>query len=241
MPIFRLDATCQFPPPELAESNGLLAVGGDLSAPRLLEAYRQGIFPWFNEGDPIFWWSPAPRLILLPGEFHLPRRLARSLKKNDFFITADTAFAMVIAHCAEFRSKNREQTWITAAMKAAYCRLHELGYAHSIECSGGLYGIMLDRIFFGESMFSAVQNASKIALYSLVRHARSLRIKAIDCQMRTEHLVRFGAREISRGQFQQLLRENIISLAPQKKWRLHRTDKEGIGHADACQEERDEL
>ncbi|MDW7773687.1 MAG: leucyl/phenylalanyl-tRNA--protein transferase [Desulfobulbaceae bacterium] len=244
MPIFRLNTTVEFPPAELAEPDGLLAVGGDLSIERLLEAYRLGIFPWYTEGSPLLWWSPAPRLILLPREFHLPRRVARSIRKQNFTVTADTAFSLVIEKCAECRGKNRESTWITAAMKNAYIRLHELGYAHSIECwqknmlAGGLYGVALDRIFFGESMFSAVTDASKIAFHALVQHATATNIRVIDCQIRTEHLVRFGAREISRKEFQLLLRDCIRSMRPQKKWRLHWTEKEEIGPAGACREER---
>jgi leucyl/phenylalanyl-tRNA--protein transferase len=245
MPVFRLDTSPMFPPTELAEPNGLLAIGGDLSPARLLEAYRQGIFPWFNEGDPILWWSPAPRLILLPHEFHLPRRLAREMKKQNFTLTADKAFALTIRNCAEFRGKNRDQTWITDDMQEAYCRLHELGYAHSLECwrdgklAGGLYGLSLDRVFFGESMFSKMKDASKIALYALAAHAKLLNIKLIDCQMKTEHLLRFGAREISRSRFQEMLDQYICHLDPQKKWRLHISDKEEIGHADACQEQKE--
>lgn len=226
MPIFRLTTSPEFPPPELAEPNGLLAIGGDLSIPRILEAYRRGIFPWYNEGDPILWWSPAPRLVLLPQEFHLPKRLARIINKNKFSITADTDFASVIEKCAAFRGKGREQTWITDAMKHAYCRLHEAGYAHSIECwlegqlVGGLYGVALDRIFFGESMFSAVPDASKVALHTLASQANHLNIRLIDCQIKTEHLLRLGAREISRTMFQKMLDEYILHMEPQKKWRL---------------------
>ena len=226
MPVFRLNISPEFPPPELAEPNGLLAIGGDLSVPRILEAYRRGIFPWYNEGDPILWWSPAPRLVLLPHEFHLPRRLARSIKKNRFSTTTDMVFPTVIENCAAFRGKGREQTWITDAMKNAYCKLHELGYTHSIECwlegqlVGGLYGLALDRVFFGESMFSAVPDASKVALYTLARQAVHLNIKLIDCQIKTDHLLRLGAREISRAKFQQLLVEFIQHVEPQKKWRL---------------------
>lgn len=227
MPIFRLSSTVDFPPPELAEPNGLLAIGGDLSTDRLLTAYRQGIFPWFNEGNPLLWWSPAPRFVLLPHEFHVPRRLARSMKKKKITVTADTAFARVLENCAEFRGKNREQTWITSEMKSAYIHLHELGYAHSIECwqdtvlAGGLYGVALDRVFFGESMFSRVRDASKIALHALVQYALLAGIKVIDCQIRTPHLAGFGAREVSRQDFQGMLIRFIRNTEPQKKWRLY--------------------
>lgn len=244
MPIFQLNSSYIFPPPEMAEPNGLLAVGGDLSAKRLLAAYSQGIFPWFNEGDPLLWWSPAPRLILLPHEFHLSKRLARTIKKQNFTITTDTAFSSVIKNCALFRGKDREETWITDEMLEAYCHMHQLGYAHSIECRhkgklvGGLYGIALDRVFFGESMFSKEKDASKIALHYLVTNAAKLNIKLIDCQVRTEHLVRLGAKEISRNKFQEMLQQLIHTKKPQNKWRLLQTGKEGAGHAGAWDEKK---
>ncbi|MCL7488744.1 MAG: leucyl/phenylalanyl-tRNA--protein transferase [Desulfobulbaceae bacterium] len=226
MPVFQLSREIIFPPPELAEPDGLLAVGGDLSPERLLEAYRSGIFPWFGEGDPILWWTPSPRLVLIPQEFHVSRRLARVLRQNIFSITADTAFREVITNCAAKRSRNREETWITPDMVNAYCHLHDLGYAHSIECwkenrlVGGLYGVALDHVFFGESMYCETSNASKIALHTLVRHAMNSGIHFIDCQMRTEHLLSLGAREISGNSFQELLRNSIKTIRPQKKWRL---------------------
>lgn len=198
-----------------------------MSTERLLSAYRLGIFPWYDEKSPLLWWSPAPRLVLLPDEFHVPKRLARSMRKQTFTVTADTAFSRVIADCAGFRGKNREQTWITPDMQKAYIRLHELGYAHSIECwqdsilAGGLYGIALDRVFFGESMFTRVQDASKTALHALVQYALRSDISLIDCQIRTEHLAGFGAREISREDFQNMLQRFIRTVEPQKKWRLH--------------------
>ncbi|GAB4341849.1 MAG: leucyl/phenylalanyl-tRNA--protein transferase [Desulfobulbaceae bacterium] len=239
MPLFQLGREILFPDPELAEPDGLLAIGGDLSSPRLLEAYRMGIFPWFGEGDPILWWSPAPRLILFPDEFHLPRRLVRSLRKNTFTFSADTAFESVITRCANFRGKNRTATWITESMRSAYIRLHEQGYAHSIECwqqgrlAGGLYGVCLDRVFFGESMFSDVTDASKAALKTLVECCRARDIEIIDCQVRTEHLSRFGAREISRPEFQSHLKRLIRTMKPQEKWRLVSAGKEETGRPGA--------
>jgi len=226
MPVFQLGTENVFPPPELADPDGLLAVGGDLSPERLLMAYRSGIFPWFAEGDPILWWSPSPRLVLFPEEFHVSRRLTRILRQGIFTVTADARFRDIIANCADKRSKNRDRTWITMEMAEAYCRLHELGYAHSIECwkegrlAGGLYGVALGRVFFGESMYSDESNASKIALHALVQHAKEIGIAFIDCQMRTGHLVRLGAREISRPVFQRLLQNNIQYISPKKKWRL---------------------
>lgn len=226
MPVFRLTDTLLFPSPEFAEDDGLLAVGGDLSPERLIMAYSQGIFPWFSGGDPILWWSPAPRLVLFPEEFHLPRRLARTLRSNTFTVTADTAFAAVIAACATASGRDTQGTWITTEMQQAYCTLHQFGFAHSVECwleeqlVGGLYGVCLDRIFFGESMFSRATNASKVALAILVQMARQRSIALIDCQMTTEHLLRFGARELSREAFQAQLDAHIDECRPQKKWCL---------------------
>jgi leucyl/phenylalanyl-tRNA--protein transferase len=226
MPVFRLAHKPIFPAPELAEPDGLLAIGGDLSAVRLITAYSQGIFPWFSEGDPILWWSPTPRLVLFPEEFHLPKRLQRTIRAGTFTVTADIAFADVLAGCASASGRLEHGTWITPEMQQAYGQLHELGFAHSIECwrdgqlAGGLYGVCLDQIFFGESMFTRVTDASKVALAALVQQAQRLGIAMIDCQMTTEHLLRFGAREISRELFQSLLDEHIDGCLPQKKWRL---------------------
>ncbi len=224
MPVFRLSKEIVFPATDLAEPDGLLAVGGDLSPARLLCAYEQGIFPWYSGKEPILWWSPVPRLVLLPEEFHLPKRLARTIRQQVFEVTADTAFAEVIGACAAMRQESG--TWITSEMQAAYIRLHELGFAHSIECRrdgllvGGLYGICLDRFFFGESMFSRQSNASKVALVALVKHAQQTGIQAIDCQMTTSHLLRFGSRELDRQEFQTLLDQYIQRIQPQAKWLL---------------------
>lgn len=239
MPVFQLSSAIVFPPPAMAEPNGLLAIGGDLSPDRLLAAYRQGIFPWYAEGDPILWWTPAPRLVLFPEEFHLSRRLARVIRQNVFSLSADQAFRRVMESCAAIRTATRTETWINAEMIEAYCRLHHQGFAHSIECwqgnslVGGLYGIALGRVFFGESMFSAVSGGSKIALHALVQHALATGIRLLDCQMRTEHLVSMGAREISRDNFQQLLDSLATQVSPPKKWRLRGSDKRGSGPADA--------
>ncbi len=209
----------------MAEPNGLLAIGGDLSAPRLLEAYRLGIFPWYGAGEPLLWWSPSPRLVLFPREFHLPKRLARTIRQQVFTITADTSFNEIIKSCSQTRQQKGEETWITMEMQRAYSNLHELGFAHSIECwhegeiVGGLYGVALGSVFFGESMFSRKTDSSKVALSALISHALKTGIKLIDCQMTTEHLLRFGAREISREHFQKLL-QYYVTTVPQKKWRL---------------------
>jgi leucyl/phenylalanyl-tRNA--protein transferase len=226
MPVFRLTDALLFPSPDFAEDDGLLAVGGDLRPERLIMAYSHGIFPWYSEGDPILWWSPAPRLVLFPEEFHLPRRLKRTMTTNTFTVTADTAFAEVIAGCATASGRECHGTWITAEMQQAYIELHRFGYAHSVECwhngqlAGGLYGVCLDRIFFGESMFTRITDASKVALAMLVHLALEHGIALIDCQMTTAHLLRFGARELSREAFQAELDTHIHECLPQKKWCL---------------------
>ena len=224
MPVFRLSKQVIFPPPELAEENGLLAVGGDLSPERLVAAYRLGIFPWYGEGYPILWWYTSPRLVLFPAELRITRRLARYLRNSGFLVTFDTAFSKVIGMCAEIRSESRQETWISVEMQRAYTQLHHLGYAHSVECwnegalVGGLYGVALDRVFFGESMFSMISNASKVALVHLVARLRELSFQLIDCQMTTHHLLRFGAREITGDRFSNLLHQYIQSTAPDGIW-----------------------
>lgn len=207
MPIFVLSENIVFPPAHLADENGLLAVGGDLSLERLLSAYRHGIFPWYGEDEPILWWSPNPRLVLYPHELRVSRRLERLIRTGRFKITRDKAFHDVIAGCAGPRSKDRVGTWIVSDMIAAYTRLYEAGYAHSVEAwqdgqlVGGLYGLLLGRCFFGESMFTRVSNASKVAFVTFVRRLGARGCKLIDCQVTTTHLVRFGAREIPRKLF----------------------------------------
>ncbi|MFZ5776510.1 MAG: leucyl/phenylalanyl-tRNA--protein transferase [Thermodesulfobacteriota bacterium] len=207
MPVFQLSEVLCFPPPTLARPDGLLAVGGDLAAPRLLLAYQQGIFPWYGEGDPILWWSPDPRLVLFPSEFRCSRRLARTIRQGRFMVTMDKAFARVMALCGQSRASRGEATWIDAAMLAAYCELHELGHAHSVEAwldgelVGGLYGVAIGRAFFGESMFSLVADSSKVALAALVERLAAWGFALIDCQVATGHLQRLGAREIGREEF----------------------------------------
>lgn len=211
MPVYQLIDQPVFPPPELAEPGGLLAVGGDLSTPRLLLAYSMGIFPWFNDGDPILWWSPDPRCILEPAELKVSRSLAKVLRRQDFTVTFDRDFEGVIDACAE-RRRQDEGTWITEGMRQAYIRLHHLGYAHSVEVcrqgelAGGLYGVCLGRCFFGESMFHRLANASKVALAELARHLSSRQFELIDCQLPTAHLASLGARTIPREEFLRRLR-----------------------------------
>jgi leucyl/phenylalanyl-tRNA---protein transferase len=197
-----------FPPLEaaLTDPDGLLCVGGDLSPARLLAAYRRGIFPWFSEGQPILWWSPDPRTVLYPGEFKLSRSLARTIRNRGLVVTVDSAFAAVTEHCADVRLRP-EGTWISPQMRAAYQRLHELGHAHSYETwdgdrlVGGLYGVALGRVFFGESMFSLERDASKVALAALVRTMIERDGGLIDCQVASAHLASLGARAIPRQQF----------------------------------------
>jgi leucyl/phenylalanyl-tRNA--protein transferase len=217
-----LSHTLPFPPVEqaLAEPNGLLAAGGDLSLPRLLEAYRQGIFPWFNPGEPILWWSPHPRMVLFPEEFKISRSLKKKLSRADYEVRVDTAFTRVMRACAEPR-QGAGGTWIGEPMIAAYGQLHEAGYAHSFEIwmdgangeelAGGLYGVALGRAFFGESMFARKTDASKIALAHLVAYLRHHDFGIIDCQMKTAHLASLGAREIPREEFSRYL----AALTPQ--------------------------
>ena len=211
-----LESTSPFPPLEAAlrNPNGLLAAGADLSAPRLLQAYRHGIFPWFGEGDPILWWSPDPRMVLEPEQLKISRSLAKTLRNKPHDIRFDTAFDEVLTGCAQRRA-DQAGTWITGEMRAAYNHLHRLGYAHSVETwidgalAGGLYGVAIGAVFFGESMFSATRDASKLALVALVRHCRAERIRLIDCQMHTRHLASLGARAIPRRQFSRRLGELI--------------------------------
>lgn len=224
MPVFRLTDDILFPRPSLAEENGLLAIGGDLSAARLVAAYRLGIFPWFSEGDPILWWSTSPRLVIYPESFRVPKRLARYMRKPLYEVSFDRAFEQVITLCATVKRPEEEGTWITKEMKEAYCRLHQLGFAHSVECwhgkslAGGLYGVALDRVFFGESMFTIMPNGSRIALASLVHHLKKENFRLIDCQMKTDHLLRYGACEISGEEFRAHLREFVRTTIPEGKW-----------------------
>ena len=224
MPIFRLNDQIQFPPPKYAEENGLLAIGGDLQPERLLMAYSQGIFPWYSIGDPILWWFTSPRLVIFPEEFRIPRRLARYARNTSLEITRDRAFARVIGACAEVRTTRGAETWISPEMQAAYTTLHRLGFAHSVECwqddqlVGGLYGVALGLVFFGESMFSRIKCASQFALIALVEYLTSRNYQMIDCQMTTEHLLRFGAREISGREFSRYLKKNINNSIPYDDW-----------------------
>ena len=214
-----------FPPLEraLEDPNGLLAAGGSLDAPRLLDAYRRGIFPWSSEGEPLLWWSPDPRMVLFTDEFEPSRSLRRRFRDGRFDVRIDTACDHVIAACAAPR-EGQVGTWITSEVREAYGELHRLGYVHSVESwregrlVGGLYGVALGRVFFGESMFALETDASKVALMHLVAHLRMLDVPLIDCQQETEHLASLGARPISRRRFAALLKQLINSPEPPQGW-----------------------
>lgn len=205
-----------FPPlnKALREPNGLLAAGGDLSAERLINAYRHGCFPWFQDGQPILWWSPDPRTVLFPDELHISRSLGKALRQGHYRVTFNQAFAEVIQACAAPRSYAKE-TWITTPMQAAYMELHKRGVAHSVEVwqgeelVGGLYGLAMGQLFFGESMFSRADNASKVGFATLVERLKAWGFVLIDCQMPTQHLHSFGARAISREQFATYLSRHL--------------------------------
>ena len=213
-----------FPDPQraLREPDGLLAVGGDLAPARLLAAYRRGIFPWYESGQPILWWSPDPRAILVPDELRISTSLRKTLRIHGLGVTLDSAFAAVVRGCAAPRARQRG-TWLTQEMQAAYGRLHDMGYAHSIEVwdgdtlAGGLYGVALGRVFFGESMFSRVRDASKIALVRLASEARVRGIELIDCQVHSQHLASLGSRSMSRQEFLRLL-ERLCEDAHPASW-----------------------
>ena len=216
-----------FPPVEraLRDPNGLLAAGADLSPQRLLDAYARGIFPWFSEDDPLLWWSPDPRMVLFVDELHLSRSLRRVIRSGRFRVTLDTAFRDVMEGCAEPRP-DQDGTWITPEMLHAYMRLAALGHAHSVEAwegdtlAGGLYGVAIGRMFFGESMFSRRSDASKVAFAHLVRQLQQWEMPLIDCQMATPHLASLGAREIPRAEFLGQVRRLVQLPAVPAPWKL---------------------
>ena len=211
-----------FPPvtDALTDPDGLLCVGGDLRPERLLAAYRRGIFPWYAAGQPILWWSPDPRMVLFPDELKVSRSLGKAVRNRGFRVTFDTRFDAVMAQCADSGTRSLEGTWISPAMRVAYEELHRLGHAHSVEVwrderlVGGLYGLLLGRVFFGESMFSTEADASKVALHDLVRWLRQRNVELIDCQVASAHLFSLGARLIPRAEFIARLDRGIADLAP---------------------------
>jgi leucyl/phenylalanyl-tRNA--protein transferase len=224
IPWLRDDAP--FPPVSkaLRSPNGLLCAGGDLSPERIVDAYAHGIFPWFSEGDPILWWSPDPRMVLFPEELRVSRSLRKAAARGAYEVRCDSAFREVMEACAEPRA-NQSGTWIVPEMVAAYTALHERGLAHSVEAwregelVGGLYGVALGKVFFGESMFARATDASKVALVHLVERLRGRDYRLIDCQQATPHLASLGAREIPRAAFAQVLRESIQYPPSGESWR----------------------
>ncbi len=224
MPVFRLDEEILFPPPELADSDGLLAVGGDLCPERLLTAYTSGIFPWYHEGMPILWHSPDPRFVLRADDLRVNRTLRKELRRGRYQVRFDTAFRQVIEACAEVPRPGQDGTWITDEMVDAYVSLHELGFAHSAEAwegdrlVGGLYGVSLGHAFFGESMFARAPNASKVAFAVLVEQLRQWEIDLIDCQVYTDHLSGFGAEPWERADFLAALTDALDHPTRRGRW-----------------------
>lgn len=223
MPVYWLGPSVVFPDPEEAEPEGILAIGGDLRPARLLEAYRRGIFPWYDE-PPILWWSPDPRLVLVPDELKVARSLRATLRKGTFEFRVDTAFREVMLGCASIKRTHEDGTWISDAILDAYTRLHAMGYAHSAESwadgelVGGLYGLCLGGCFFGESMFSRRSDASKAALVGMVAELKTRGVELIDCQVTTEHLLSLGAREIPRREFTARLAELTARPTDRGRW-----------------------
>lgn len=218
------DAEFCFPPVIKADPDGLLCHGGNLSPGMLLSAYRQGIFPWFSDGDPVLWWSPDPRFVLFPDRLHVSSSMRRVLKSERYTLTTDTAFREVITSCASISRKGQDGTWITGAMVEAYCELHALGYAHSVEAwssgtlAGGFYGVGLGKIFFGESMFSREDDASKAAFIPFVRTLQREGFSLIDSQVYTDHLAGLGAETIPRERYLGLLAEGLDAETRKGSW-----------------------
>lgn len=224
MTLYQLNRTPHFPDPRNAEASGLLAVGGDLSVPRLLKAYEAGIFPWFSAEDPLLWWSPPQRALILPGGEHLSRRIRRALKSSDFEIRIDTAFAEVVEACREIPRSGQDGTWITSEMRLAYIAMHQAGYAHSFETFfqddlvGGLYGVSLGAAFFGESMFSKVDNASRAAFKKLCEVAWGWGFHFIDGQLPNDNLRQLGAQVVDRAEFLSRLETAEREASHQGSW-----------------------
>ncbi len=230
MPVYRLTHRVSFPSPELAEAGGLLAVGGDLRPERLVLGYRMGIFPWYSEGEPIWWHSPDPRFVLLPEKLHIPRSLRKIIRRGDFEVRLDSAFPEVIRRCAGRSRPNQKGTWITRDMVAAYEKLWELGIVHSAEAwqngklVGGLYGCSLGDMYFGESMFADVPDASKVAFVVLVRWMQAHGIRLIDSQVHTEHVERFGGEEWPREDYLTHLAMLVDQPTRIGRWKIEADD-----------------
>ncbi len=224
MPVYLLDEEIRFPDPALANKEGLLAIGGDLSPERLIEAYSNGIFPWYSEESPILWWSPDPRPVLFPDNLKVSKSLRQVLNSNKFTITFDRHFEQVMINCAVIERPDHGGTWITDEMIGAYTKLHKMGFAHSVETYrkdklvGGLYGVSIGKVFFGESMFHKMNDASKVALYYLIEKLKELDFKIIDIQQKTGHLTSLGASMISREDFLTILKENTSGKLPSFNW-----------------------
>jgi leucyl/phenylalanyl-tRNA---protein transferase len=225
MAVYLLPEEPIFPPADDAESDGLIAIGGDLTVERLLQGYSSGIFPWFSEDDDIFWYSPDPRMVLFPEQFRLPGSLQRIIKSNKFIVKFDSVFNQVIRGCAEAPRPGQEGTWISRDFIEAYTALHFGGYAHSVEvfCQeeliGGLYGVSLGSAFFGESMFFKMNNASKVALHALVERCKQNRFLFIDCQVETSHLLGLGASLVDRKEYLSLLAQSLKETTMKGPWR----------------------
>ena len=227
-PIPRLGYDYIFPDPRYAMKEGLLAYGGDLNPNRVLMAYRQGIFPWYNEGDPILWWSPDPRLLLYPDRFKIHRSLRKRLRQRRFTVRLDRQFEKVMRHCARIPRHGQEGTWILPEVIACYSTLHERGFAHSVEVYderdelvGGLYGVSTGEAFFGESMFSLATDSSKIALAHMVELARRWNFAFIDCQIPSDHLIGLGAERVDRDRFLEELEQTQQRLGKPGNWQEH--------------------
>jgi leucyl/phenylalanyl-tRNA--protein transferase len=234
MPVYLLDKELIFPPPEDANEEGIVAVGGDLCPERLLLAYQQGIFPWPARGYPLLWFSPDPRFALVPTRAHVARSLRKVIRKGELRVTADTAFSDVITACAAVPRPNQQGTWITRELQDGYLGLHELGYAHSIEAwrgeqlVGGLYGVALGKTFAGESMFASEPDASKVAFTTLLGHLAAWDFRIVDCQVHTEHLARFGASMWPRERFLAEWRSAVDEPSRMTPWELTMSPEESL-------------
>jgi leucyl/phenylalanyl-tRNA--protein transferase len=234
MPVYLLNKELAFPPPEDANEEGIVAVGGDVSPERLLVAYRNGIFPWPARGYPLLWFSPDPRFALTPSAAHVPRSLRKVIRREQLHVTADSAFADVIDACAAMPRPHQQGTWITEELRNGYLGLHELGYAHSIEAwragelVGGLYGVALGRTFAGESMFATEPDASKVAFTTLLGHLAMWGFRVVDCQVHTEHLARFGATMWPRERFLREWRAAVDEPSVLAPWKLTLSPRESL-------------